>query len=158
VFVTITITNNQQYCRDHGLVITRRSHCQCSWPGGENPDSQCQVCQGTGWDGQPDYLEYPPDFAISVVITNFATLWSALGLEATPSGMISPQQLLAILQTWDPELSVRSPAWVTEPSGECWLSCGLPMETVLNYQKRLTFLCQEAVKRGENVVVCSDSI
>jgi hypothetical protein len=137
--VTITISDNRAYCQAHGMIERETFDCQCV----DFPEiTDCQGCQGTG----KVTFEHSP-FDMNLANTNFAAVWSALGLDAEYSGEIDGRTLLARLATITADAFIRDPVRYGN-----MISSGVILEQAERYASSLTSIATEAARREEKVV------
>lgn len=147
--VTITILRNGCYCEEHGLVQVDRYPCfACTnLDPACPPDADCPVCEGTG---QEAFRSYP--FELNVANRNFATLWSALGLDADYCGRMDSRQLQAALRAADAALILRDTVVETSPARATFIDQGISPDQARRYLEALAEIASEAERREEPIV------
>jgi hypothetical protein len=121
--------------------IVEKSECNCLFTHGGVPHATCSACNGTGI-----VTFSSSQWELNMSNRNFSSLWHALGYEFDYSGEIHPFKLYNDLQTLQPQLVTRSPF-----SSHNIYEYGLDAERVQFYIDKLLSICQEAMKREENL-------
>lgn len=86
---------------------------------------------------------------------NFATLWSALGLDPTPDGQLDAHELLRRLDDLEvrPELAVRAESSLRDRNGRVLgVNCGLDESYVRTRVQALRRVARRAVSQGSHRV------
>lgn len=133
--ITISILNDE----DKSLVETYE--CDCLYTNGGMANASCICCEGTGqvrWS----YSKWQ----LNMSCRNFGTLWSSLGLSRQSEGTIHPLVLKRVLDSFIPDLAVRSPFMIDNV-----YDFGISNEQIITYVAKLLMICDEALKREELV-------
>jgi hypothetical protein len=143
--VTITISNNEEYCRQNNLISQRCYDCQrCEFDGHNENCSEC------GGKGKVCFDELP--FEMNTSNSNFSTLWHSLGLDFDYSGAIDARIVLRALTSSDPALLLRETTEETGDKGCRLFSFGIHEEQADRYRTTLQQIATEAMKREEQIV------
>lgn len=147
--ITITVANNMEYCREHGLIRTTEEECVCN----QQTRAECHFCQGSGlWQEKI----FPHE--LNLANANFATLWNALGLQSEPCGEIDARIVTAAIKTLDERLLLRATTYHTgldeddQPAGARMYSFGIDQNQASRYLRTLAAIAGEAEQREELII------
>lgn len=132
--ITISITNNFQFCKANGLVVTTLE------------------TRGREY-GIPDYEIHECPFELNLANGNFAALWSALGLEVECCGTIDAHELAGRLNNLKRNLrGLTSQGDVDAEEGRCTvINVGRSMDQVTRYYWELRKIVTAALERNEEI-------
>lgn len=141
--ITISVSNNFEFCRKNNLVEIIKEECFCT----KNERNNCYYCKGSGeWTEE----KFPCEMNISN--GNFSTLWAALGLEHDYCGEICPNEIIKALRIFDENLLLRANYVSSNNEGDMnFISFGIDKERALSYIQRLKDIAIHAISRGENI-------
>ena len=145
--VSLTIQDNDAYCRARGWILTRRVNCEC----GGNPE--CNWCGGNG-----DYFYSDMPFGLRFSRPAFEGLWTALGFYAGggKEGAVYGNRLLTAIHSLEPAAVMQATSDYQEDE-KC--RTGERLRRTPNNRSELTYLAYLAIEacRREEMVVWRDN-
>lgn len=146
--VTITIANNELYCRANGLVEADFDDCcfTCNPWGDGVPFPGCHTCNGTGC---APMLYYP--FATNLSNDNFSMLWNALALPFDWCGSIDGRLVLDAVRCFDSSLLLRETQTSKKKGRIRCINMGVHEEQAERYLDSLRKIAEEATRREEKI-------
>lgn len=145
--VTITIANNDTYCKNNNLVTQDVYECQqCSFDG---VSPNCQECGG---NGKVSFDHFP--FERNLANGNFRTLFASLALEPGEylNGEIDARTMKKALRSAEVALIEREGRTEGEQGKVVIHHCGIDKEQASRYLEWLLEITAEAERREEMIV------
>jgi hypothetical protein len=144
--ITISIADNEAYCRENNMGTEEDYECICL-DCDQQPLRSCPHCRGKGTESVT-VLPYE----LNIANGNFAALWASMKLEVDCCGRIDSRTLGERLWKLDIHRSVQQPSVIKIPDGPTIHDGGLSLDQIVRYVEVLLVMSNEAERREQPVV------